>query len=82
MFVTLDLPIMRWAALATGLFLVIPWHVDGLFTHGLLLFSGSLCIAYALMPMVIRFAHAIISNNTIYFFIENECFTVKIFIVE
>jgi len=59
MFVTLDLPIMRWAALATGLFLVIPWHVDGLFTHGLLLFSGSLCIAYALMPMVIRFAHAI-----------------------
>jgi len=59
MFVTLDHPMMRWAALAAGLFLVIPWHVDGLFTHGLLLFGGSLCMAYALMPMVIRFAHAI-----------------------
>lgn len=59
MFVTLDHPMMRWSAFIAGLLLVIPWHIEGLLSHGLLLLGGSLCITYAIMPMIIRFAHAI-----------------------
>jgi len=59
MFVRLDHPSIRWAAFFTGLFLVIPWKVQGLLTHGIFLFFASLLLTFSLMPLLIRFAKAI-----------------------
>lgn len=56
MFQILDLRILRWAAFFLGVFLVVPWQVQGLLTHSLFLFFASLLLTYALLPLVIRFA--------------------------
>lgn len=59
MFIIFDQPLTRWLAFFLGLTLIISWHIEGLFSHGFLLFGGSLCLAFALMPLVIRLAFAI-----------------------
>lgn len=56
MFHILDHSLTRWLAFLLGIMLVVPWHVEGLLTHGTLLFLASLLLCFALMPLVIRFA--------------------------
>ena len=59
MFHFLDHSLTRWLALFLGAVLVVPWHVEGLLTHGMLLFLASVLLCFALMPLIIHFAKRI-----------------------
>jgi len=56
MFTFLDKTSTRWLAFFLGISFVIPWNVNGLLTHGMLLFCASLMLTFALMPLLIDFA--------------------------
>ncbi|MDX8384072.1 MAG: MraY family glycosyltransferase [Ghiorsea sp.] len=59
MFNILDRPLLRWLALGLGILLVMPWPIQGLLSHGLILFAASMLLTFACMPLLIRFAHKI-----------------------
>ncbi len=59
MFSFLDHTLTRSAAFILGLMLVIPWNINGLLTHGLLLFFASCFLTFALLPSVVKLAKKI-----------------------
>jgi len=59
MFHFLDHTLTRVVAFILGILLVVPWQVHGLLTKGVFLFSASVLLTFALMPLVIAFARKI-----------------------
>jgi len=59
MFSLIDSPAFRFAALSIGLVLANLPNIQGLMTHGMILFLASLLIALGLMPWVIALAHKV-----------------------
>ncbi len=59
MFIILDRPLTRWLAFLLGIFLVIPWASNDLWLRVCFLFGSTLCLTFALMPVLIALAHRI-----------------------
>ncbi|MDQ6973589.1 MAG: MraY family glycosyltransferase [Mariprofundaceae bacterium] len=57
MFSLIDHQLFRLIALCAGLFLALPWELQGLMMHGITLMLAALLIALGLMPRVISLAH-------------------------